>query len=104
MSVPQEDKTNTEGGQDGSPDASETATATNSGERIRVEDLVIFLSVTPSRGLQTPSLEGKRLCRGNVKTFLTDYQGYTSRMTEGVFGGIPKRSVGVYELVDEDQR
>lgn len=62
-----------------------------------------FLSITTSRGLQPPSLEEKRLSREFVKTFLTDYHGYVSRMTEGVVVGIPERPVGVFELIDEDE-
>lgn len=44
------------------------------------------------------------LSREILKTFLRDYQGYASWMTEGVVDGIPKRLVDVCDLVDEDQR
>lgn len=63
-----------------------------------------LLSLTASRGLQPPSLEGKRLSLEIVKTLLTDHQGYASKMTEGVVDGMPKRPVDVCELTDEDQR
>ena len=104
MSVQQEGKTSAEGEEDDSPRASGTALVLNSGERMSVEDLMRCSSVTTGRGLQPPSLDGKPLSRDNVKTFLTDNQGYASRMTEGVVDGIPKRPASVCELMDEDQR
>lgn len=103
ISGQREGKANGEEGQDGPPDTNESALVTNSGKRVQFEDLRRPLSITTSRGLQ-PSLEGKTLSREIVQTFLRDYQGYASSMIEGVVDGIPKRPVGLCELIDEDQR
>lgn len=61
MSGHQEGKANAEGGQGVSPDGGETLLLTNSGEGVRVEDLMRALQIITSRGLQPPGLEGKRL-------------------------------------------
>lgn len=62
------------------------------------------LSITTSLGLQASLWSGGEETREIVKKFLSDYQGYASRMTEGVVDGIPKQPVGLCELNDEDQR
>lgn len=78
----QEGKSNAEEEERGSPGRRNVGLVSNSGELVRVEDLMRALTITTGRGLQPPTLEGKRVSREFVKKFLPNHQEYASRMKD----------------------
>lgn len=75
-----------------------------SGQIVRLRNLMRALPISTSRGLQVPILEGTLQSREAMKSFLREYEEYPVTMAEGMIDGIPKRPVGILELMDLAQK